>query len=153
MSSLARHSLIDLTISTAGDTHIDAHHTVEDTAIVLGQAIREALGDPTAHAEILAMRAAAEVLGDGWRLENTTLAVTVEPSTVGTHLRATARIDRYAAGLTKGKGMVSSWGLMMGKDDSKTFDVGRTIRNMFVAGASGTDHGVEEFAFADGWRG
>jgi hypothetical protein len=33
---------------------------------------------------------------------------------------------------TKGKGMVSSWGLMMGKDDSKTFDVGRTIRNMFV---------------------
>ncbi|MCD1145515.1 di- and tripeptidase [Kocuria sp. LUK] len=33
---------------------------------------------------------------------------------------------------TKGKGMVSSWGLMMGKDDSRTFDVGRTIRNMFV---------------------
>jgi len=33
---------------------------------------------------------------------------------------------------TKGKGMVSSWGLMMGRDDSKTFDVGRTIRNMFV---------------------
>ena len=45
LSSLARHSLIDLTISTAGDTHIDAHHTVEDTAIVLGEALREALGD------------------------------------------------------------------------------------------------------------
>ena len=40
---------------------------------------REALGDPTAHAEILAMRAAAGVLGDGWRLEGATLAVTVEP--------------------------------------------------------------------------
>ena len=45
LSSLARHSLIDLTISTDGDTHIDAHHTVEDTAIVLGDALREALGD------------------------------------------------------------------------------------------------------------
>ncbi|HET9859902.1 MAG TPA: imidazoleglycerol-phosphate dehydratase HisB [Nocardioidaceae bacterium] len=45
LSSLARHSLIDLTVSTDGDTHIDAHHTVEDTAIVLGDALREALGD------------------------------------------------------------------------------------------------------------
>ena len=43
--SFARHSLVDLTVSTEGDIHIDAHHTVEDTAIVLGQALREALGD------------------------------------------------------------------------------------------------------------
>ena len=42
--SLSRHSLIDLTVSADGDTHIDAHHTVEDTAIVLGDALREALG-------------------------------------------------------------------------------------------------------------
>jgi imidazoleglycerol-phosphate dehydratase len=45
LSSFARHSLVDLTINTMGDTHIDAHHTVEDTAIVLGEALREALGD------------------------------------------------------------------------------------------------------------
>ena len=45
LSSFARHSLIDLTVQTDGDTHIDAHHTVEDTAIVLGDALREALGD------------------------------------------------------------------------------------------------------------
>jgi imidazoleglycerol-phosphate dehydratase len=45
LSSFARHSLIDLTVQTEGDTHIDAHHTVEDTAIVLGEALREALGD------------------------------------------------------------------------------------------------------------
>ncbi|HET6624848.1 MAG TPA: imidazoleglycerol-phosphate dehydratase HisB [Nocardioidaceae bacterium] len=45
LSSLARHSLVDLTVSADGDTHIDAHHTVEDTAIVLGDALREALGD------------------------------------------------------------------------------------------------------------
>jgi imidazoleglycerol-phosphate dehydratase len=45
LTSLSRHSLIDLTVLAVGDTHVDAHHTVEDTAIVLGQAIREALGD------------------------------------------------------------------------------------------------------------
>ena len=45
LSSFARHSLIDLAVSTDGDAHIDAHHTVEDTAIVLGEALREALGD------------------------------------------------------------------------------------------------------------
>ncbi len=45
LTSFSRHSLIDLTVRTDGDTHIDAHHTVEDTAIVLGDALREALGD------------------------------------------------------------------------------------------------------------
>ena len=45
LTSLARHSLVDLTVQTEGDIHIDAHHTVEDTAIVLGDALREALGD------------------------------------------------------------------------------------------------------------
>lgn len=45
LTALARHSLIDLDIAASGDTDIDVHHTVEDTAIVLGQALREALGD------------------------------------------------------------------------------------------------------------
>jgi imidazoleglycerol-phosphate dehydratase len=45
LTSFARHALLDLTVTTDGDTHVDAHHTVEDTAIVLGQALREALGD------------------------------------------------------------------------------------------------------------
>jgi imidazoleglycerol-phosphate dehydratase len=45
LSSFARHSLVDLTVQTEGDTHVDAHHTVEDTAIALGDALREALGD------------------------------------------------------------------------------------------------------------
>jgi imidazoleglycerol-phosphate dehydratase len=43
--SLAKHSLIDLTVKASGDVDVDAHHTVEDVAIVLGQAIAEALGD------------------------------------------------------------------------------------------------------------
>jgi imidazoleglycerol-phosphate dehydratase len=45
LSAFARHALVDLTVQTEGDTHIDAHHTVEDTAIALGDALREALGD------------------------------------------------------------------------------------------------------------
>jgi len=45
LDQLARHSLIDITVSAAGDLHIDDHHTVEDVGIALGQAIRQALGD------------------------------------------------------------------------------------------------------------
>ncbi|MGA3302880.1 MAG: imidazoleglycerol-phosphate dehydratase HisB [Methylovirgula sp.] len=45
LEQLARHSLIDMEIATKGDLHIDAHHTVEDTGIALGQALRQALGD------------------------------------------------------------------------------------------------------------
>ncbi len=45
LTAFGRHSLLDLTVQTEGDLHIDAHHSVEDTAIALGQALREALGD------------------------------------------------------------------------------------------------------------
>jgi imidazoleglycerol-phosphate dehydratase len=45
LGALAKHSLIDMDVESTGDLHIDAHHTVEDTAIVLGDALREALGD------------------------------------------------------------------------------------------------------------
>ena len=47
LAQLAKHGLLDLTVQAQGDTHIDAHHTVEDTALTLGQALREALGDKT----------------------------------------------------------------------------------------------------------
>lgn len=45
LTALGKHSLMDLTVRASGDTHIDAHHTVEDVAICLGQALRQALGD------------------------------------------------------------------------------------------------------------
>jgi imidazoleglycerol-phosphate dehydratase len=45
LTAFAKHSLTDLTVRASGDTDIDVHHTVEDTGIVLGRAIRQALGD------------------------------------------------------------------------------------------------------------
>ncbi|HJU98157.1 MAG TPA: imidazoleglycerol-phosphate dehydratase HisB [Jiangellaceae bacterium] len=45
LSALSRHALIDCAVSAEGDLDVDAHHTVEDVAIVLGQALRAALGD------------------------------------------------------------------------------------------------------------
>jgi imidazoleglycerol-phosphate dehydratase len=45
LAQLGRHGLFDVTVKTTGDIHVDAHHTVEDTAIALGQAFGQALGD------------------------------------------------------------------------------------------------------------
>ncbi len=45
LAQLGKHGCIDLTVRTEGDIEIDAHHTVEDTALALGQALRDALGD------------------------------------------------------------------------------------------------------------
>lgn len=45
LEQLSKHSLIDMTVKAEGDLHIDAHHTIEDIGIALGQALKEALGD------------------------------------------------------------------------------------------------------------
>jgi imidazoleglycerol-phosphate dehydratase len=45
LAQLGKHGSLDLTVRAKGDVHIDSHHTVEDTAITLGQALKEALGD------------------------------------------------------------------------------------------------------------
>jgi imidazoleglycerol-phosphate dehydratase len=45
LAQLGKHAGFDLVVTTTGDTHVDAHHTVEDTSIAVGQALREALGD------------------------------------------------------------------------------------------------------------
>lgn len=45
LTALGRHSLIDMTVRATGDTDVDVHHTVEDTAICIGEALRAALGD------------------------------------------------------------------------------------------------------------
>jgi imidazoleglycerol-phosphate dehydratase len=45
LTALARHSMIDMTVAAKGDLHIDFHHTTEDVGIVIGQALRQALGE------------------------------------------------------------------------------------------------------------
>ncbi len=56
LTSLGKHAAFDLVVRATGDVDIDAHHTVEDVAIVLGQALREALGD----------KSGIRRFGDGW---------------------------------------------------------------------------------------
>ncbi|WP_342801311.1 nucleoside deaminase, partial [Nocardia sp. No.11] len=56
------------------------------------------LGDPTAHAEVLALRAAAAVHGDGWRLAGATLAVTLEPCTMCAGALVLARVGKVVFG-------------------------------------------------------
>lgn len=70
----------------------------DGTELARAANIREATGDPTGHAEIVAMRAAAQVLGDGWRLEGATLAVTVEPCTMCAGALVLARVARVVFG-------------------------------------------------------
>jgi tRNA(adenine34) deaminase len=72
---------------------------------------REARGDPTAHAEILALRAAAAVVGDGWRLGGCTLVVTLEPCTMCAGAAVLARLDRlvYGADDPKAGAVTSLW--------------------------------------------
>ena len=84
LDQIARHAMIDLTVSAKGDLHIDDHHTVEDVGIALGKAIRKALGDMqgiTRYADVhLAMdgtltRVALDVSGRPFLVFRTTFAV------------------------------------------------------------------------------
>jgi tRNA(adenine34) deaminase len=85
--------------SAAGDVPVGAA-VFSPAGDVLAAACnaREALGDPTAHAEILALRAAAAVHGDGWRLAGCTLAVTLEPCTMCAGAAVLARVATIVFG-------------------------------------------------------
>lgn len=87
--------------SLAGDDDIPIGAVVFDpNGVELARAAnrREAAGDPTAHAEILALRAAAAAYGDGWRLPGCTLAVTVEPCTMCAGAVTLSRVDALVFG-------------------------------------------------------
>ena len=83
----------------AGDVPVGAVVFAADgTELARAANSREATGDPTAHAEILALREAARVYGDGWRLEGATLAVTLEPCTMCAGAIVLARVGRVVFG-------------------------------------------------------
>lgn len=92
---------LDIAASAAehGDVPIGAVLARDGEVIAEGGNERELRGDPTAHAEILALRAGAGVIDDGWRLTGTTLYVTLEPCAMCAGAIVLARVPRvvYAA--------------------------------------------------------
>src|SRR6202043_3243675 len=121
LAQLAKHGLLDLTVQAEGDTEIDAHHTVEDTALALGQALREALGDKAGIArfgdavvpldETLA-RAAVDLSGRPYCLHlsvtgrNPHHLVEAQFKAVARALRAAAAPDPRAPGVPSTKGVL-----------------------------------------------
>ncbi|EME63617.1 MULTISPECIES: nucleoside deaminase [Rhodococcus] len=97
--AMIRAALEAAAAAPAGDVPVGAVLFAADgTELARAANSREATGDPTAHAEILALRAAAKVHGDGWRLEGTTLAVTLEPCTMCAGALVLARVHRVVFG-------------------------------------------------------
>ena len=104
MSATPDESLIRAAIAAAGEAGGDdvpigaVIFDADGVELARAANARESLGDPTAHAEILALRAAAARLGDGWRLEGATIAVTVEPCTMCAGALVMARVARLVFG-------------------------------------------------------
>ena len=97
--SLVRAAIEAAAAAGVGDVPIGAVVFGPDgTELARAANAREELGDPTAHAEILALRAAARVYGDGWRLAGATIAVTVEPCTMCAGALVMARVARLVFG-------------------------------------------------------
>ncbi|MEU2348999.1 nucleoside deaminase [Modestobacter sp. NPDC049651] len=95
-----------------GDTPIGAVVLGPDGALLAEAANeREKRGDPTAHAEVLALREAARVHGDGWRLTGATLVVTLEPCTMCAGASVLSRVARvvYGADDPKAGAVGSLW--------------------------------------------
>lgn len=131
-----------------GDVPIGAV-VLNDAGEVLAQAgnRREADGDPTAHAEVLALREAAAVHGDGWRLTGCTLVVTLEPCTMCAGAAVLARVDRVVFGAADDKaGAVGGlWDVVR--------DARLPHRPEVVAGVLADDCARQLRAFFEGHRG
>jgi tRNA(adenine34) deaminase len=83
----------------SGDVPVGAVVVDADGAVVSrGHNVREAVGDPTGHAEVVALRAAAAAGTDAWRLTGHTLVVTLEPCTMCAGAAVLARVDRIVFG-------------------------------------------------------
>jgi tRNA(adenine34) deaminase len=86
-----------------GDVPIGAVVVHRGRIIARGHNERERRGDPTAHAEILALRDASAALGAGWRLDDATLVVTLEPCPMCAGAAVAARVGHVAYGATDPK--------------------------------------------------
>lgn len=87
-----------------GDVPVGAVAVLGDSVIARRHNEREQSGDPTAHAELLALRDAAAVVGDGWRLDAVTLVVTLEPCVMCAGACVASRLGRLVFGAADLKG-------------------------------------------------
>ncbi len=87
-----------------GDIPVGAVVVVGGEVVAWRHNERERTGDPTAHAELLALRDAAAVVGDGWRLVDATLVVTLEPCPMCAGALVAARVPRLVFGAADPKG-------------------------------------------------
>ena len=87
-----------------GDVPVGAVVVVDGVVVASRHNERELTGDPTAHAEVLALRDAAAAIGDGWRCESATLYVTLEPCLMCTGALLLARVARVVYGAADPKG-------------------------------------------------
>jgi tRNA(adenine34) deaminase len=122
-----------LSSSEDGDVPVGAV-VVDDSGTVIGRGHnrREADGDPTAHAEIIAIRQAAAAIGTGWRLTGLTLLVTLEPCTMCAGAVTAARLRRlvYGAADPKAGAVGSLWDVVR---DTRLNHVPEVIEGVLAA--------------------
>jgi len=135
----ARLSSVDVPV---GAVVVDADGSV----LGVGHNVREAVGDPTAHAEIVALRAAAAIVGS-WRLSGTTMAVTLEPCTMCAGALVLARVSRliYGAVDPKAGAVGSLWDVVRDRRLNHRLEV--------IGGVLDDECGALLREFFDGQRG
>ena len=136
-----------------GDVPIGAVVLVDGNVVARRHNERERSGDPTAHAELLAVRDAARVVGKGWRLAGATVVVTVEPCAMCAGSLIAARIDRHVFGAhdPKAGACGSLYNLCVDPRLSHEIDVihgvradeSRSLLDTFFAGLRAGDRGDE----------
>ena len=147
LAAFSRHSLVDLTARVKGDVEVDDHHTVEDTGIVLGQALREALGDKrgirrfgsvTVPLDEALVMAAVDVSGRGELYWD----VPIGPAKVGTFDTELAK--EFFAGLARDAGITLHLRLVTGENAH------HIIEATFKAAARALREAVESDPRVDG---
>ncbi len=123
---------LDLATATAGSQDVPVGAVVLDpdgAAVGRGRNVREELGDPTGHAEVVALREAAQSLGS-WRLDGCTLVVTLEPCVMCAGAAMAARVERVVFGAwdVKAGACGSVWDLTRDPLATHTVDVVGGVR-------------------------
>ena len=119
-----------------GDIPVGAVVLVDGQVVARRHNERERTGDPTAHAELLALRDAAEVVGDGWRLVEATLVVTLEPCPMCAGALVAARVRRVVFGAADPKAGACGSLYNLGSDPRLAHEI-EVVHGVLAADAAG----------------